>query len=93
MKPTRSEQPARIERSGLRKAAPALALAVAAVAICAVSPDVLAQLGGTGESIKTPPTPGSSDKPPLLLQYGVLAVLVLGTLGLSILRSKREVKN
>ena len=75
-----------------RSALPALALLVIAGALLAIAPDAMAQLGGTDTS-KTPPTPGASDKPPLLLQYGVLAVLVLGILGLSILRSKREVKN
>lgn len=72
----------------------AAALAIAAIAVVVLlAPDAMAQLGGSGETTKVPPTPGSSNKPPLLLQYGVLAVLVLGTLGLSILKSKREVKN
>lgn len=72
----------------------AAVLALSAIAlVILLAPDAMAQLGGGGETAKVPPTPNSSDKPPLLLQYGVLAVLVLGTLGLSILKSKREVKN
>jgi len=72
-----------------RSACLAVALLVGVSAFLLVAPEAMAQFG---EDVKSPPTPGSMGKPPLLIQYGVLAVLVLGVLGLSILKSKREVR-
>lgn len=68
-----------------------LALALVAGAALWIAPEAMAQFGA--QETKTPPTPSSSDKPPLLIQYAVLFVIVLGVLGLSLLRSKREVRN
>jgi hypothetical protein len=67
----------------------AMALLVGVAVTLIAAPEALAQFG---EETKSPPTPGSMGKPPLLLQYGVLVVLVLGVLGLSIFRSKREIR-
>lgn len=55
-----------------------------------VAPDAVAQFA---KESKSPPTPTSSDKPPLLIQYGVLVLITLGVIGLSIFKSKREVRN
>ncbi len=65
---------------------------LAALSLLVVTaPEALAQFD---EPItKSPPTPNSADDPPLLIQYGVLVVLVIGVIGLGILRSKREVRN
>ena len=67
-----------------------LALALVATLALTVAPEAMAQLGG--QPTKSPPTPTSSDKPPLLIQYGVLVVLAMGVIGLSIFKSKREVR-
>jgi hypothetical protein len=68
----------------------ALAFVVLAGVSLFVAPDALAQVG---QDSKTPPTPSSSGNSPVLLQYAVLAVLVIGIVGLGILKSKREVRN
>ena len=67
-----------------------LALALILALALTVAPEAMAQFG---KEAKSPPTPTSSDKPPLLIQYGVLVILTLGVIGLSIFKSKREVRN
>jgi len=49
-------------------------------------------LGQIAQESKLPPTPSGTGNPPLLLYYGVLFLLALGTIGLGILKSKRNVQ-
>lgn len=93
MKPATAYRACSTRPSPLRSVLPAITLPVGAVVVAAVitavAPEAMAQFG---QETKSPPTPSSSPNPPLLIQYGVLLVLVLGVLGLSIIRSKREVQ-
>jgi len=69
----------------------AVAPVVVAMATLAIAPEAPGQF--EQQQTKLPPTPTSSDKPPVLIQYGVLVVLTMGVVGLGILKSKREVRN
>ncbi|MCB9838495.1 MAG: hypothetical protein H6813_04085 [Phycisphaeraceae bacterium] len=78
-------------KSPSRAVIAALAPLAIAMAVLAAAPSALAQF--EQQQTKLPPTPTSSDKPPALIQYGVLVVLTGGVVALSIMKSKREVRN